>query len=171
MGGVTGRCGGHCPPTFGTRWSTGGTMKMISLAINLCFCTGASIPLKPMAHIAPSPPHAFLAPAIRHLVTDIRRVKRCIIIIIIIIPTPSFTSPPLPSHPHPFRSPPLILSHPVLSVALPPSVPSTRHSHHPSPLHSFIPGLNLPFLRILPTIAFLFFFRTDSTDSPCGKLN
>jgi len=26
----------------------------------------------------------------------------------------------------------------------------------------------LPFLQILPTLAFLFFFRTDSTDSPDG---
>jgi len=31
----------------------------------------------------------------------------------------------------------------VLSVALPPSVPSTHHSHHQSPLHSFNPGLGL----------------------------
>jgi len=37
---------------------------------------------------------------------------------------------------------PLILTHPVLSLALPPSV---RHSHHPSPLHSFIPGLKPSF--------------------------
>ena len=36
----------------------------------------------------------------------------------------------------------------------------------PSPPHSFIPGLNLPLLQILPTAAFLFFFRADSTDSP-----
>jgi len=35
----------------------------------------------------------------------------------------------------------------------------------PSP-HSFIPCLNLPFLQILPTVAFLFFFRTDYMDSP-----
>ena len=27
-------------------------------------------------------------------------------------------------------------------------------------------GLNLPFLQILPTVAFLFFPRTDSTPSP-----
>ena len=33
-----------------------------------------------------------------------------------------------------------------------------------SPLHSFTPGF--PFLQILPTVAYLFFFRTDSTDSP-----
>ena len=32
--------------------------------------------------------------------------------------------------------------------------------------HSFIPGLNLPFLHNLSTAAYLFFFRTDSTDSP-----
>jgi len=31
----------------------------------------------------------------------------------------------------------------------------------PSPSHSFI-----PFLQNLPTVAFLFFIRTDSTDSP-----
>ena len=34
----------------------------------------------------------------------------------------------------------------------------------PSPPHSFIPGLNLPFLQILTIIAFLF-FGADSTDS------
>jgi len=33
----------------------------------------------------------------------------------------------------------------VLGVALPPSVPSTHHSHHPSPLHFFTPGLKLSF--------------------------
>ena len=38
-----------------------------------------------------------------------------------------------------------ILTHPVLSVALPPSVPSTHHSHHQSPLHSFTPGLKPSF--------------------------
>ena len=38
--------------------------------------------------------------------------------------------------------------------------------HHPSPLHSFIPGLKPSFSAILSTVAFLFFFRTDSTDSP-----
>ena len=59
----------------------------------------------------------------------------------------------------------LILTHPVLCLALPPSVWSTHHSHHPSSLHSFIPALNLPFLKIFPTVAFLFFFRTDSMDS------
>ena len=31
--------------------------------------------------------------------------------------------------------------------------------------HSFIAGLNPSFLQILPTVAFLFFFGTDSTDS------
>jgi len=60
-----------------------------------------------------------------------------------------------------------ILLHPVLWVALPPSVPSTHHFHHISPLHSFTPGLKqLPFLQILPTVAYLIFFRTDFTDSP-----
>ena len=44
-----------------------------------------------------------------------------------------------------------------------PSGPSTHHSHHSLPPHSFIPGLKPSFLQILPT--FLFFFRTDSTDS------
>jgi len=51
-------------------------------------------------------------------------------------------------------------------VALPPSVPSTHHFHHPLPLHSSTPDLNLPFLQILPTVAYLFFFQTDSMDSP-----
>jgi len=62
-----------------------------------------------------------------------------------------------------------VRTHPVLRVALPLSVPSTHHSHHPSPLYS-----SIPFLQILPTAAFLFFFRTDSTDSldclPIGLL-
>jgi len=35
----------------------------------------------------------------------------------------------------------------------------------PSRPHSFIPGLK-PFLQILPTVTFISFFRTDSTDSP-----
>ena len=44
-----------------------------------------------------------------------------------------------------------------------------RHSltlviHHP--LTPSFQALNLPFLQILPTVAFLFFFRTGSTDSP-----
>ena len=38
------------------------------------------------------------------------------------------------------------------------------HSHHPSPPSLF--RSRLPFLQIIPTITFLFFFRTDSTDSP-----
>ena len=56
-----------------------------------------------------------------------------------------------------------ILTHLVLWV-----VPSTHQSHHPSLLHSFIPGLKPSFSanpshrsRLLS-----FFFRTDSTDSP-----
>ena len=40
---------------------------------------------------------------------------------------------------------PLILTHPVLWVALP---PSTHHSRHRSPPHSFIPGLK-PFFSAL----------------------
>ena len=35
----------------------------------------------------------------------------------------------------------------------------------PSPPHSFIAGLNPSFLQIIPTVAFLFFSETDSTDS------
>jgi len=54
-----------------------------------------------------------------------------------------------------------------LHLAFPLSVPSTHHTHYPSPLHSFIPSLEpIPFLQILPTVTFLFFFSTDSTDSP-----
>jgi len=37
---------------------------------------------------------------------------------------------------------------------------------NPITRHSFFPGLDLPFLQILPTVAFPFYFRTDSTDSP-----
>ena len=46
-------------------------------------------------------------------------------------------------------------AHPVFWVALLPSVPSTHHFHQ-----------NVAFLQILPTIAYIFFFRTDSADSP-----
>jgi len=53
------------------------------------------------------------------------------------------------------------LSH---SDSLNPSVPSTLIIHHPFTL-SF-QAQNLPFLQIFPTVAFLFFFRTDSTDFP-----
>jgi len=39
MGGATGVCEGDTVPlTFGTRGVQGGTMKMIFLLINLCFC-------------------------------------------------------------------------------------------------------------------------------------
>ena len=49
---------------------------------------------------------------------------------------------------------------------LPTSVSPTHHSHHPSPPHSFIPGLKPsssanPSRRSLPL-----FFMTDSADSP-----
>ena len=54
----------------------------------------------------------------------------------------------LPSVNHALISP--ILPHPVVWVALAPSVPSTRHSHHPSPLHSFTPGLKLLFCKSFP---------------------
>jgi len=47
-----------------------------------------------------------------------------------------------------------------------PLVPSTHRCHHPSPLQSFIPGLKPSFSAILPTVAFLFFSRTRSQDSP-----
>ena len=57
-----------------------------------------------------------------------------------------------------------ILNHLVVSVALPPSVPSTDY-HHPSSLYCFSPGLK-PFFSANPSpVAFLFFVRTDSTDS------
>ena len=36
----------------------------------------------------------------------------------------------------------------------------------PSPTHSFIPGLNLPFCKSFPPQPFFFFFRTDYMDSP-----
>ena len=36
----------------------------------------------------------------------------------------------------------------------------------PSPAHSFVPSLNLPFPQILPTAAFLSFSRIDYMDSP-----
>ena len=54
-----------------------------------------------------------------------------------------------------------VRTHLVLRVALLPSVPSTHHSHHSSPPQSFIPGLIpvFPFLQILPTVTFLFFFQ------------
>ena len=42
------------------------------------------------------------------------------------------------------------------------AVPSTHHSYDPS---VFIPCLKL-FLQILSIVAFLFFIRIDSTDSP-----
>jgi len=38
-----------------------------------------------------------------------------------------------------------ILTRPILWVALAPSVLSTHHSYHPSPIHSFIPGLKPSF--------------------------
>ena len=36
---------------------------------------------------------------------------------------------------------------------------------HISPITLSFQAYNLPFMQILPIIAFLFFFRTDSTDS------
>ena len=54
----------------------------------------------------------------------------------------------------------------LMRVALLPSVPSTHHSHHPSPFTLSFQAYYLPFLQILPAVAFLFFFRTDCADSP-----
>ena len=51
-----------------------------------------------------------------------------------------------------------ILTRPVSWVALPLSITSTHHSRHSSPPHSFIPVLKPPCLKILASIAFLFFF-------------
>ena len=45
-------------------------------------------------------------------------------------------------------------------------VPSTHHSHHPSPLHSFTPGLKLSFSANPSHHTYHFFSWTDSTDSP-----
>ena len=58
-------------------------------------------------------------------------------------PLVSGTNSRLPSINHALISP--ILPHPVLRVALPPSVPLTHHFHHPSPLYSFTPGLKPSF--------------------------
>jgi len=58
-----------------------------------------------------------------------------------------------------------ILPHPVLWVALPPSVPFTHHFHHPSHLHSFTPRLK-PSSSANPFHCSLPFFRTDCTDFP-----
>ena len=49
-----GGVGDIVPPLLGPVGVQGGTIKMISLAINLCFCTGRPPSLKPMAHISPS---------------------------------------------------------------------------------------------------------------------
>ena len=49
-----------------------------------------------------------------------------------------------------------ILNHPILRVAFHLLVQSTHHSHHPSPLHSFIPGLTL--FSVDPSHRRLFFF-------------
>jgi len=47
-----------------------------------------------------------------------------------------------------------------------PSVPPTHHSRHLSPLTLSFQAESNPFLQILPTVAFPFFFTADSTDSP-----
>ena len=62
---------------------------------------------------------------------------------------------------HALTSP--VLIHPVLRVALPPSVPSTHHCHHPSPLTLSFQAWNFPFLQIIFIAAFCFSPRTDST--------
>ena len=55
-----------------------------------------------------------------------------------------------------------ILIHPVLRLAVLPLVPSTHHSRHPTPLHSFISGLK-PSFSANPSnaVAFLFLFKTQ----------
>ena len=59
-----------------------------------------------------------------------------------------------------------ILHHPVLWVALPPSVTSTHHFHHPSPLHSFTSGLK-PSFSATPSHCSLPFLLPDWLhDSP-----
>ena len=80
------------------------------------------------------------------------------------LPLVSGTNSRLLSVNHALVSP--MLTHRVLRVALPPSIPSTHHSYHPSPLHSFIPGLK-PSFSVNPSHrTFLFLYRTDSTDYP-----
>ena len=51
-----GGVGDIVPPLLGPVGVQGGTMKMISLAINLCFCTGASILPKANGAYSPFPP-------------------------------------------------------------------------------------------------------------------
>ena len=67
----------------------------------------------------------------------------------------------LPSINHALISP--VPTHPVLWVALPPSVPSTHHSHHPSPHHSFIPGLKPSFSANPSLRSHPFFFTIAQT--------
>jgi len=53
-------------------------------------------------------------------------------------------------------------THPILRVALLPLVPVTRHSRHPSPHHTFIPGLK-PFFSANPSHRSLPFFSSGLT--------
>ena len=64
------------------------------------------------------------------------------------------------------RQPRTNLSNSASPSSLSGTSPSTHHFHHPSPLHSFIPGLKLSFSANPSTVAYHFFFRTNSTDSP-----
>jgi len=49
--------------------------------------------------------------------------------------------------------------HHFLCSLFPPSVPSTHHSHHPSPRHSFIPGLKPSFSANLPRCSLSFLLQ------------
>jgi len=69
----------------------------------------------------------------------------------------------LPSVNHALISP--VLTHPVLWVALPPSVSLPHHSRHPTP-HSFIPLLKPSFYATSSHRSLPFLFMTDSTDFP-----
>ena len=81
-----------------------------------------------------------------------------------LLPLVSGTNSRLSSVNHALISP--ILRHPVLWVALPPSVTSTHHFHHPLPLHSSTPDLKPFFLQIPPTAAFLFLLQDWLHDPP-----
>jgi len=48
----------------------------------------------------------------------------------------------------------MLLTFILIIISIPSSITLSFHAY------------NLPLLHILPTVAFLFFFRTDSTDSP-----
>jgi len=109
------------------------------------------------------------------------------------LPLVSGNNSRLPSVNHALISP--VRHHAVLWVALPPLVPSIHHSHYPSPLHSFTPGLkpsfsanpshwSLPFLlqewlcRLFTVtsehirfLLFSFVFYTCYSSVPCGRVS